>query len=311
MIERTVLCGEHNWETPSSAAKDRIAHLYTRGSSRFELRCSLRVPVPMRTLLVVVLSLFALNAWSAPRTVHITGTVANIQSWEIKGYFTAMVVGSTRLPRPGVVPSSPQLMVDRSTGYFNGEIACEVIRNAHGRWVDIHLVNVAPTFQLFTEMVIRVPYARSIHLGTFDWKPSRYRWKAGTLLIDTAVPRDTILGDRFDTHLRISPINPAPGDSVWFEFVWENSGQPHVASLGGLYMKDCCNFLCDLTFAVRTDTDVHGESWPHHVKLYLQPPFEPGRYRVRQVPAQGENLRDVDFLLNKDLYFTVGERTEP
>ena len=50
---------------------------------------------------------------------------------------------------------------------------------------------------------------------------------------------------------------------------------------------------------------------PHHVKLFLQPPLEPGRYRVRQVLTQGDHLRDIDFLFGKDLYFTVGERHEP
>jgi hypothetical protein len=44
--------------------------------------------------------------------------------------------------------------------------------------------------------------------------------------------------------------------------------------------------------------------------LYLRPDFK-GRYRLRQVPAKGEHLRDVDFMLNKDLYFTVRERTGP
>jgi hypothetical protein len=265
----------------------------------------------MRTL-ITALGLLSLSlGWCGTRPVHVKGTVANIQNWEIKGYFTAMVVGSTALPRPGVVATSPQVMVDLKTGRFEGEIACEVIRNAHGRWVDLHLVGISYLFTAYPEMIIRVPYAKRIDLGTFNWRPSDYRWKAGALVIDPAVPRDTVIGDLHGTQIRISPINPAPNDTVRFDLTWENSGQPHLASLGGLYMKDCCTVLCDLTFAVRTDTDVFAESWPQHVKLYLQPPLEPGRYRVRQLPAQGENLRDVDFLLNKDLYFTVGERHEP
>ena len=36
-----------------------------------------------------------------------------------------------------------------------------------------------------------------------------------------------------------------------------------------------------------------------------------GRYRLRQIPAQGEHLRDIDFLMSRDLYFTVGEWHEP
>lgn len=265
----------------------------------------------MRSLMLMASGLCVLWAMAATRTVHVSGTVENSQSWEIKGYFTAMVVGSTALPRPGVVATSPQVMVDLKTGRFEGEVVCEVIRNTHGRWVDLHVVGISYLFTAYPEMIVRVPYAKRIDLGTFNWRPSDYRWNDGALVIDPAVPRDTVIGDLHGTHVRISPINPAPNDTVRFDLTWENSGQPHVASLGGLYMKDCCTFLCDFTFAVRTDTDVYGESWPHHVKLHLPPPLEPGRYRLRQVPAQGENLRDVDFLLNKDLYFTVGERHEP
>jgi hypothetical protein len=254
--------------------------------------------------------LFLQAASAHARTVHITGTVANIQSWEIKGYYTAMVANGVGMPRPGTVWTSPQLNVDLKTGHFEGEIACEVVRNAHGRWVDIHLVNAAVTYQVYSEMVIRAPYAKGIDLGTFDWKPSHYRWKEGELVIDTAVPRDTLIGELFGDHVRISPINPERGDSMRFEFVWTNSGQPHVARFSDLYLENESIVACDLTFAVRTDTDIYTESWPHHVVLYLRAEAS-GRYLLRQVPAQGEHLRDVDFLLDKDLYFTVRERTEP
>ncbi|MBL7955644.1 MAG: hypothetical protein JNJ91_11425 [Flavobacteriales bacterium] len=247
---------------------------------------------------------------ASDRAVHVTGTVANIQSWEIRGYYTAMVVAHTEPRRYGVVSTRPQLMVDRQTGQFEGDLVCEVLRNKHGRWVDIHLINMAPTFQGYSTMIIRVPYTRTIDLGTFNWKPSHYRWKEGVLVIDSAVPRDTLIGDLFGDHVRISPINPEPGDSMRFEFVWNNSGQPHMARFGDLYLQDESSGVCDFTFAVRTDTDVFTESWPHHVVLHLQAKVK-GRYRLRQVAAQGEHLRDVDFMLNNDLYFTVNERSEP
>jgi hypothetical protein len=258
-----------------------------------------------------ITSLLFLQAVGAhARTVHVTGTVANIQSWEIRGYYTAMVVAHSEPRRHGVVSTRPQLMVDQQTGQFEGDLVCEVVRNKYGRWVDIHLINMAPTFQWYSTMVIRVPYAQNIDLGTLDWKPSHYRWKDGALVIDTGVPRDTVIGDLFGDHVRISPINPEPGDSIRFEFVWTNSGQPHVARFGDLVLENYGTVVCDLTFAVRTDTDVFTESWPHHVVLHLQAEVK-GRYRLRQVPAQGDHLRDVDFVLDKELFFTVGERTEP
>lgn len=266
----------------------------------------------MRSLLALVSVVWCIPLFGAPpvRTVHVTGTIANIQGWEIKGYYTAMVANGVGMPRTGAVWTSPQLIVDLKTGRFEGEIACEVVRNAHGRWVDIHLVNAAVTYQVYSEMVIRAPYAKDIDLGTFDWKPSHYRWKEGALVIDTAVPRDTVIGDLFGDHVSISPINPEPGDSMRFEFVWNNSGQPHVASFGDPYLENESYVVCELTFAVRTDTDIYTESWDHHVVLYLRPDTQ-GRYILRQVPAQGEHFRDIDFLLGQDLWFTVSGRYEP
>lgn len=265
----------------------------------------------MRPLPFLALLLISPDPVAAARTVRVSGTVANVDSWEFKGHFTAMVAGSMGLPRPGVVSTRPQLMVDLKTGTFAGELECEVIRNAHGRWVDIHFVGMSHLFREYPEMVIRAPYSTTIDLGRIDWRQSNYRWKEGALVIDTAVPRDTLIGDRSGNHMRISPINPEPGDSMRFEFVWENSGQPHVASMGGFYMKDCCTILCDFTFAERTDTDVYGESWPHHARPFVLAELAPGRYRLQQTPATGMNLRDVDFLLNRDLFFNVSERHEP
>ena len=276
----------------------------------FELRRHLCVPLTMRFLLGLILLMFAVVASAAVGTVHVTGTIANIQNWEINGYYTTMVVSNTEPRRHGVVSNGPQLMVDRLTGQFEGEIVCEVILNKHGRWVDIHVVNMAVTYHVYSTMVIRAPYANDIDLGSFEWAPTRYRWREDSLMIDTGVPRDTVIGDLFGDHVRISPINPERGDSMRFEFVWTNSGQPHVASFGDLYLENESIVMCDLSFAVRTDTNVLTESWPHHVVLHLHADFK-GRYRLRQVPAQGEHLRDVDFLLDKDLYFTVGERQEP
>ncbi|MBL8003352.1 MAG: hypothetical protein JNL05_15470 [Flavobacteriales bacterium] len=283
---------------------------YTHVGIRFELRAAMRVRAIVRTPLSLLGILMGLGVAASVRTVHITGTVANIQRWEIKGYYTAMVVAHTEPRRAGVVSTRPQLMVDKVTGRFEGEIICEVMRNKHGRWVDIHLINMAATFQVYSTMVIRAPYAERIDLGAFDWKPSHYRWKEGALVIDTAVPRDTVIGDLFGDHVRISPINPERGDSVRFEFVWNNSGQPHVASFGDPYLENESYVVCELTFAVRTDTDIYTESWDHRVVLYLRPDTE-GRYRLRQVPAQGEHFRDIDFLLDKDLCFDVAERIEP
>lgn len=243
--------------------------------------------------------------------MRVTGTIANINTWELRGYYTAVFVRTGDPPVHGTVELRPGAMVDLKTGHFEGDVDGQVIHNAHGHWLDLRVIAMS-TLQIDpAEMVIRVPFARSIDLGTFEWKLSHYRWKQGALVIDSAVPRDTVIGDPWGIHVVISPINPTPQDSILFEFHWITGNPAFAASMGGPYMKDCCTLLCDFTFAERTDTDICTESWWHKTSLVLPAPLQHGRYRSRQVPATGENLRDVDFMLNKDLYFTAGERREP
>lgn len=240
-----------------------------------------------------------------PKRVHLCGTIANIGAIrDTIGFMNFYARAGQNWAR--------SIVIDPMTGYFEGDLDGATHMEAGREWVDVEFVaSPLSTLDALHRMVVRVPYRTEVHMGTIPWVPSRFRMDHNGLHIETGLPRDTVIGDPTGTHVRINPINPSPTDSVRFEFTWENSGQPHQASMGGLYMKDCCTYLCDFTFAVRTDTDVYGESWPHHVTLYLPPKLEAGRYRIRQVAAQGANLRDVDFLLGKDLYFTVGERKEP
>ncbi len=248
--------------------------------------------------------LCSLLATAATRTVHVRGTIGNLHELGLKGWYSALNIRSVGW----LVPASGP---DPATKQFNGTLECKVVRNAHGKWVDIELTAMAYVRGRDRSMFIRVPYAHTIDLGTFEWKPSHYRWKDGALVIDTGVPRDTaITDDQLGTRILLQPVNPAPQDSIIIELEWPSSGAAHLASYT-MAMKDCCTVLIDFTFAVRTDVDVYGESWPQRAKPFVLPKLEAGRYRLRQVLAQGENLRDVDFLLGTDLYFTVGERTEP
>ncbi len=55
----------------------------------------------MRSLMLLASGMCVGWAQAATRSVHITGTAENTQSWEITGYCTAMVVRSTELPDEG------------------------------------------------------------------------------------------------------------------------------------------------------------------------------------------------------------------
>lgn len=263
----------------------------------------------MRAILSLIAFLSVMLASASKRPIHVTGTVTNIQAWEIHGYYTAVLVRGGPPPQHGAVERYPGVTVDLKTGHFEGEVMTEVTSNAHGRWVDLHVVTISTLDIAPREMVIRVPYARSIDLGSFDWKPSHYRWKKGTLAIDTAVPRDTLIGEPWGNHVIIRPINPTAQDSVALEFVWASSGAPFEAAWSALYKEHWT--LIDITFALRTDVDVYTEGWMQRATPIRLGNLTAGRYGIRQVPAQGENLRDVDLLLDSLIQFTVTERYEP
>jgi hypothetical protein len=109
----------------------------------------------------------------------------------------------------------------------------------------------------------------------------------------------------------ISPINPTPEDTVRITVEWTTSGQPMVADQLGIYMKDCCTLLIDIRFGMRTDTDIYGESYPRRATPWVFPQLQAGRYRLHQVPLTGEAVQDIDLLLGKELFFTVGDYMEP
>jgi hypothetical protein len=263
----------------------------------------------MRAILSLLAVLFVVTASASKRPIRVTGTVVNIQAWEIHGYYTAVLVRGGPMPQRGALQRYPGVTVDLKTGHFEGEIPTEVIRNAHGRWVDLHVVAISTLDIPPRQMVIRVPYAHRIDLGTFDWKSSHYLWKNGTLAINTAVPRDTLIGEPWGNHVIISPINPTPQDSVALEFVWASSGAPFEAAWSALYKEHWT--LIDITFALRTDVDVYTEGWMQRATPIKLGSLTAGCYGIRQVPAQGEQLSDVDFLLGRIIQFTVTERFEP
>ncbi len=259
----------------------------------------------MRLLMLLAYCFCMLVVQATTRTVHVRGTINNLHELGLKGWYSAPNIRSAAW----LVPASGP---DPATKQFIGELECNVVRDAHGKWVDIELTAMAYIRGRDRSMFIRVPYARNIDLGTFDRKPSRYRWKPDGPHVETALPRDTVIGAMDDPAiLRISPINPTPEDTVRITVEWTTSGQPMVADHMGIYMKDCRTMLIDIRFGARTDTDIYGDSWNQRATPWVFPPLAAGRYRLHQVPHTAEAVQDIDLLLGKELFFTVGGREEP
>lgn len=239
----------------------------------------------------------------AQDTIRISGRITNWQQLIAGMEASTIGIRSDGWLEPNTAP-------DPATGRFEGSISCIPVRNAHGIWVDIE-------FHAFTNygpgrrsMFIRAPFASHVDLGEFAWRPSRYRLKADGLVIDTAVPRDTVIGDAFGTHLLLRPLNPAPGERIELVFGYVTSGEPRQVD-HELRVSARGKHRVDFIFAVRTDTEVFTESWNETVTPIDLGELLPGRYRLRQKRARGDALRDIDFLLKDELIITVGERREP
>jgi hypothetical protein len=230
---------------------------------------------------------------AATRTVHVRGTISNLHELGLKGWYSALNIRSATWLAPASGP-------DPATRQFNGEVECEVVRDAHGKWVDIELTAMAYIRGRDRSMFIRVPYARNIDLGTFAWKPSRYRWKPDGLRIETALPRDTVIGAMDDPAiLTISPINPTPEDTVRITVEWTTSGQPMVADQLGLSAGPDTTLIA-IRFGARTDTDIYGESYPRCATPWVFPQLTAGRYRLHQMPLLTETVQDIDLLFGQE-----------
>ena len=257
----------------------------------------------MRMALFIAVLIWSRSGIQALTTVHVTGRIINWQE-PIAGMGPSTIgIRSEGWLQPNTAP-------DRSSGRFEGTITCDPIRNAHGRWVDIELRAFTDYGPGRCSMYIRAPYARRIDLGDIAWRPSHYRMKPGGLVIDTGVPRDTLIGEPFDAYMLLRPLNPQPGERMELVFGYISSGEPRLVS-HGISVKDMGTWLVDFNFAVRTDTGVLTESWNEEVSPFDLGPMSAGRYRLRQSPSQGDHLRDIDLLLNEELYITVVQRIEP
>jgi hypothetical protein len=141
------------------------------------------------------------------------------------------------------------------------------------------------------------------------WYPSHFRWKPDGLVIDTAVPRDTLIGEPFGNYLLVRPINPEPGEQVELIFGSISSGEPLVATHTISSERRITHV--EFTFGKRTDTVVFTESWNETATPFELGVLKAGRYRLHQVPVEQENVRDVDVLLHNALEIVVKERVEP
>lgn len=253
----------------------------------------------MRSFFSLLTTLFVLSSLGS--TIHVKGRITNGDALKFQG-IGALAIRSLDWLQPNTAPEAD--------GSFAGTVECKPVRTAHGRWVDIEVFAIADHAHPQRSMFIRVPFAREVDLGAFAWYPSHFRLRTEGLVFDTAVPRDTLIGEPFGNYLMVRPINPAPGERVELIFGFISSGEP-LETDHTLAWDDRGVGQVEFTFGQRTDTAVYTESWNETASPFDPGVLRAGCYRLHQVPTQQEHVRDLDFLLGRTLDIIVAERTGP
>ena len=260
-----------------------------------------------------------------PRQIQVKGFVRNGPEISKSIKFFALNVRSSD-------HWAPDGVYDPITGRIDATLLCEPVRGKSGEEVRLTLQAQSWIGQMNTEMHIRHPFAPILDLDTFDLVPTHFRSERGRLVIDTSVPRDSIIaGNEFGTEVLLFPVNPAPSDTFHVELRWMGSGAPYVSSHTLVERTDGITEV-RFAFALRTDVDVATDSWmqqaqPIRIPCALRPdvtvaiipgngrtqPFPSyrlpqGRYVLTQEMITGKDIRTVDFLIGREVPFTVGTR---
>lgn len=237
------------------------------------------------------------------RLAVVRGTIGNLDV--IAGgnpYFDVLVRNGDHWSHGGVF--------DRATGRIEALLDMEPFRE-HGyayELVDLTFVTRNWADALNTEMRAVLPFDPVIFLDTFDLIGTRVRMRQGRLVVDSTVPRDSVIAGAWPgLEVHLHPVNPSPTDTIAIELRWEGSGAPYVTSNTSELRPDGVTEL-RFTFALRTDVDVATDSWPEHARPFRLLQLPAGRYVLTQGPITGKDIAQVDFLLGREVPFVCAER---
>ena len=231
--------------------------------------------------------------------VRVKGVIRNLESIA-KGnpYFDVQVHNGTSWGYSGTFY--------RSTGTLDATLPCTTIFEDREEWVDLTLVAQNGYGTPNNAMVIRTRMNAVVDLGTFDLVGSRFRFDR-SMAIETTLPRDTIIrGSTEWLDVRMHPVNPRPTDTLAIELRWVGSGAPYVSSCTLVKRKDITDVR--FSFALRTDVDVAADSWTEQARPFELPQLPAGRYVLTQEAITGHDIRSLDFLIGREIPFSVVER---
>lgn len=202
------------------------------------------------------------------------------------------------------------LVLDQSTGQFNGRAMCSTTIEGRYEWVNFILNIRNGQQEVLGEMHVRTHYSTELDLGAFDLLQGYYFFNGREFALDTAVPRDTVVAtDRYGPQLHIGPINPIVSDTLRLTAEYPSSGEPMVMHYHMKKQKGVTRI--SFSFAARTNVILLADSWTERGPVLELIGLKQGRYTLTQESSKEHSVRDVDLLLGREVDFEVVEqRTE-
>ncbi|MBK7946074.1 MAG: hypothetical protein IPJ85_12575 [Flavobacteriales bacterium] len=242
-------------------------------------------------------------ATDLPRKILVKGTIRNLR--EIHGTFPyELLIGcGSELCRSDTFK--------RRTGDFETALKWQPVSDhaSGAEWVDILLVTRNAVEPLDMRMTIRVLFHTQVDLGEFDFVPARFRKLDNrAMVIEANLPRDTVItGTQEGTALHITAINLEAGERLVAQPIWNGPGEPLIHSWE--LVERPADGIKELRFIFAEDTNVAWESefGPRPIE---SPPLPAGHYVLTQKAVWGKGMRNVDFLIGREVPFTVQPRRE-
>lgn len=234
------------------------------------------------------------HAADLPRAVHLTGTATNLQGiTKTNSYFSIhfRCSGGYHIP----------IGHDPATAQINALLQCPGAK-ADGT-VDISMEAMNWFGELNTTMHIRTPYSPRLDLGPFEFSPTRFKFQDG-LSIDNEIQRDTLIAGNVGGQVHLHPVNPRQKDTLSIQLRWIGSGAPYVSSHTIIERPDGDKEI-RFSFALRTDVEVATASWEEQARPFRIPQLPAGRYIITQESITGKNIRDLDFLIGREVVVWV------
>jgi hypothetical protein len=235
------------------------------------------------------------QAGDLPRAVHLTGTATNLPAIiKTNSYFAL----NFRCGDGYQIP----IGFDPATGKIDALVHCASL--APDGSVDIAMEAMNWFGELNTTMHIRMPYSARIDLGSFEFSPTWFKFDNG-LSIDDEIQRDTLIaGNVPGLQVHLHPVNPRPTDTLSIQLRWIGSGEPYISSHTIIERPDDDKEI-RFSFALRTDVNIATDAWESQARPFKMPQLPPGRYVITQESITGKDIRDMDFLIGREVGMLV------